>query len=254
MVGLPYAEPAQRPPGRPRSFRRLALRGRCRHIAAVDLLTSAGRRGAWLNSLLVDHAVLRIPWRNWGVVEAGRLYRSNHPLPWQLAQAQRRHGLRAVLNLRGHRQQCGSDALGRARAGELGLVHADAPFESRGAPHRDRILRLAELFATLPEPLLIHCKSGADRTGLVAGIWLLLRGRPVEAALDQLHWRFGHVAASRTGILDAFFHDYAAHAARPGARPFLDWVRDEYDEEGLRQRFRSRAWADRLVDGVLRRE
>src|SRR3712207_7599917 len=35
---------------------------------------------------------------------------------------------------------------GRARAGELGLIHADAPFESRGAPHKDRILRLAGLF------------------------------------------------------------------------------------------------------------
>ena len=102
--------------------------------------------------------------------------------------------------------------------------------------------------------MLIHCKSGADRTGLVAGIWLLLQGRPVAAALDQLHWRFGHVAASRTGILDAFFQDYAAFQARHGPKPFLHWVREDYDEAGLRARFRSRAWADRLVDGVLRRE
>ncbi len=222
--------------------------------AVVDLSSSAGRRGAWLNSLLVDHAVLRIPWRNWGVVEPGRLYRSNHPLPWQLRAARDRYGLRTVLNLRGHRQDCGSDALGRARAGELGLVHADAPFESRGAPHKDRILRLAALFGELPEPLLIHCKSGADRTGLVAGIWLLLRGHPVAAALDQLHWRFGHVAASRTGILDAFFRDYAAFLAAHGPKPFLDWIRDDYSEDALRERFRSQPWADRLVDRVLRRE
>jgi protein tyrosine phosphatase (PTP) superfamily phosphohydrolase (DUF442 family) len=219
-----------------------------------NLSTPAGRRGAWLNSLLVDHAVLRISWRNWGVVEAGRLYRSNHPLPWQLAQAQRRHGLRTVLNLRGHRPICGSDALGRARAETLGLVHADAPFESRGAPQKDRILRLAALFAELPEPILIHCKSGADRTGLVAGIWLLLQGRPVEAAIAQLHWRFGHIAASKTGILDAFFRDYAAFLAARGPKPFLQWLREDYDEAALRTRFRSQAWADRIVDGVLRRE
>jgi protein tyrosine phosphatase (PTP) superfamily phosphohydrolase (DUF442 family) len=219
-----------------------------------DLSSSAGRSRAWLNSLLVDHAVLRLGWRNWGVVEPGRLFRSNHPLPWQLAQAARRHGLRSVINLRGHRQDCGSDALGRARAGELGLIHADAPFESRGAPHKDRILRLAGLFAELPEPLLIHCKSGADRTGLVAGIWLLLQARGVPAALDQLHWRFGHVAASKTGILDAFFQTYAAFVAARGDKPFLDWVREDYDEIALRQAFRSKAWADRLVDGVLRRE
>lgn len=235
--------------------RALASRAGPGHIGAVpDLNSPAGRTRAWLNSLFVDHAALRLSWRNWGVVEAGRLYRSNHPLPWQLAQAQRRHGLRSVVNLRGHRQDCGSDALGRARAGELGLIHADAPFESRGAPHKDRILRLAGLFASMPEPVLIHCKSGADRTGLVAGIWLLLQGRPVEQALDQLHWRFGHVAASRTGILDAFFHAYAAFTAAHGPKPFLDWVREDYDEQALRDQFRSKPWADRLVDGVLRRE
>jgi protein tyrosine/serine phosphatase len=187
------------------------------------------------------------------VVESGRLYRSNHPLPWQLREATRRFGLRSVVNLRGHRQECGSDQLGRAAAAALGLAHVDAPFESRGAPHRDRILRLAELFRSLPEPVLIHCKSGADRTGLAAGIWLLLQGRPPEAALAQLSLRHGHVRQSRTGILDAFFRLYA-EALATGPKPFLDWVRDEYDEAALRRSFQSRAWADRLVDGVLRRE
>lgn len=212
----------------------------------------SGRR-AWLNSLFVDHALLRMSWRNWGVVESGRLYRSNHPLPWQLRDAQRRLGLRTVINLRGERALCGSDRLGRAAAADLGLTHVDAPFESRGAPHKDRILRLAEIFRTVPEPVLIHCKSGADRTGLAAGLWLLLQGRPVEAALAQLTLRHGHIRQGKTGILDAFFERYAA-ATRERPRPFLDWLREEYDEAALRREFRSRPWADRLVDGILRRE
>lgn len=233
----------------------LALQAARGHIGAVpDLSTHAARRSALLDSLIADHAVLRLGWRNWAVVEPGRLYRSNHPLPWQLARAARRHGLRSVINLRADAARSGSDALGEWQAAALGLTHVYAPFESRGAPHRDRILRLAELFRTLPEPVLVHCKSGADRAGLVAGIWLLLQGRPVAEALDQLHWRFGHVSASRTGVLDAFFRDYAAFQAAHGPKPFLDWVREDYDEAGLRQRFRSRPWADRLVDGVLRRE
>jgi protein tyrosine phosphatase (PTP) superfamily phosphohydrolase (DUF442 family) len=213
-----------------------------------------GRR-AWLNSLFIDHAALRLGWRNWDAVEEGRLYRSNHPLPWQLRRAARRFGLRTVINLRGERAGCGSDRLGRAEAAALGLVHVDAPFESRGAPHRDRILRLAEIYRAMEEPALIHCKSGADRTGLAAGIWLLLQGRPPEAALAQLSLRFGHVRQGRTGILDAFFLLYA-EAARRGrpAKPFLDWVRDDYDEAALRRSFRARPWADLVVDRVLRRE
>ena len=60
---------------------------------------------------------------------------------------------------------------------------------------------------------------------------------------------------SRTGILDAFFRLYAM-ACRSGAspKPFLDWLREDYDEAALRQSFTSRPWADRIVDGLLRRE
>ncbi len=204
----------------------------------------------WLNSLLVDHAVFRLAWRNWGVVAPGRLYRSNHPLPWQLRAATRRLGLRTVINLRGERAGCGSDRLGRIAAREAGLVQLDAPFESRGAPHKDRILRLAHLLEAAEEPILIHCKSGADRTGLVAGIWLLLQGAPVAAAMAQLSLRHGHIRQSKTGILDAFFADYAKAAPKP----FLDWLREDYDEAALRAGFASRAWADGLVDKILRRE
>ena len=207
-------------------------------------------RAAWLNSLLVDHAILRAGWRNWGVVERGRLYRSNHPLPWQLREAARRHGIRTVINLRGHRLDCGSDALGRQAAQRLGLVTIDAPLESRGAPHRDRLLRLAGIFADMTEPALLHCKSGADRAGLAAGLWLLVQGRPVEQAIAQLSWRYGHVKQGKTGILDAFFALYA----RAAPKPFLDWLREDYDEAALRAGFRSRPWADALVDKVLRRE
>ena len=204
----------------------------------------------WLNSLLVDHAVFRLAWRNWGVVAPGRLYRSNHPLPWQLRQAARRLGVKTVINLRGERAGCGSDRLGRVAARDAGLVQLDAPFESRGAPHKDRILRLVHLLEKAEEPILIHCKSGADRTGLVAGIWLLLQGRPVEEARAQLSLRHGHIRQSKTGILDAFFAAYAQAAPKP----FLDWLREDYDEAALRAGFASRAWADGLVDKILRRE
>ena len=204
----------------------------------------------WLNALFVDHALFRLVWRNWGVVEAGRLYRSNHPLPWQIRAAVRRHGIRTIINLRGHRQDCGADALSRAEAARLGVTLIDAPFESRGAPHRDRIERLVALLPSLREPILIHCKSGADRTGLIAAVWLLLQGRPPAEAMRQLSLRYGHFAAARTGILDAFVALYA----KAWPKPFLDWLREDYDEAALRQSFTSRPWADRIVDGLLRRE
>jgi protein tyrosine/serine phosphatase len=216
-----------------------------------DLTSARGRAKAWSDSLLVDHAVFRVLWDNWAPVIPGRLYRSNHPTPARLAAIARRHGIRTIVNLRGHRQ-CGSDALSREAAARLGLKHIDAPFESRGAPHKDRILRLAEIYRSIEEPALIHCKSGADRAGLAAGLFLLLDGGSAQEALAQLSWRFGHFRRSRTGILDAFFIRYAVEGE--GRKPFLDWVREDYDEMALRRDFVAGGLASFINDRILIRE
>ncbi|HUX72829.1 MAG TPA: tyrosine-protein phosphatase [Steroidobacteraceae bacterium] len=216
-----------------------------------DLGTARGRAGAWIDSLFVDHGIFRMVWTNWATVIPGRVYRCNHPTPATLAWAKRRFGLRTVVNLRGHRR-CGSDALSREAAARLGLVHIDASFESRGAPHRDRILRFAEIYRTLVEPAVIHCKSGADRAGLGAGLLVLMNGGTAAQALAQLSWRFGHFNRSRTGILDAFFIRYAQDAE--GRLPFLDWVANEYDEAALRRDFVAGGLSSFITDTILRRE
>ncbi len=212
---------------------------------------TVNKAAAWRDSLLVDHAVFRVLWDNLAEVIPGKLYRSNHPTPARLAAAKRRYGLRTLINLRGHRQ-CGSDALSRLASAELGLLHIDMAFESRGAPHRDRILRFAAIYQTLEAPALMHCKSGADRAGLASGLAVLFEGGSSQDALTQLSWRFGHWNRSRTGILDAFFIRYAAEAE--GRMPFLHWVEHEYDEAALRRDFIAGGLASFIVDRVLVRE
>jgi protein tyrosine phosphatase (PTP) superfamily phosphohydrolase (DUF442 family) len=217
-----------------------------------DSLSEGGSRlHAWSDSLFVDHAIFRVVWDNWAEVIPGKLYRANHPTPSRLRAATAGYHLKTLINLRGHRQ-CGSDALSRRAAEKLGLIHIDMAFESRGAPHRDRILRFADIYRTLQTPALMHCKSGADRAGLAAGLAILFEGGTAAQALNQLSWRFGHFKRSRTGILDAFFLHYQAVAE--GRLPFLDWVRDEYDEATLRQRFKASGLSSFIVDQVLRRE
>ncbi len=213
---------------------------------------SAGSRArAWRDSFFADHAFFRLAWDNFAVVVPGKLYRANHPTPGRVARYQRRLGLRTLINLRGPRPN-GSLALSRDAARRLGLDHVDMAFESRGAPHRDRILRFAELYRTMRTPALMHCKSGADRAGLAAGLAILLEGGTAAEALRQLSWRFMHFPHSRTGILDAFFIHYAAVAE--GRLPFLAWVTEEYDENMLRSTFRADRLQSFLTDRVLARE
>ncbi|WP_291298970.1 beta-lactamase hydrolase domain-containing protein [Elioraea sp.] len=220
--------------------------------ARFDLATGQGRMRAWGNALFIDHGALRIFWRNRDWVIPGVLARSNQPLPWQIG-TEARAGIRTIINLRGHRPACGSDVLAREAAARAGITMVDAPFESRGAPHRDRLLRLAGLLETVAYPALIHCKSGADRAGLIAAVILLLRGGTVAEARPHLSLRYGHVAAGKTGILDLFLDRYEA-AQRETGIGFLDWVRNVYDEAALRRDFRAGKLGSFVTERLLRRE
>ncbi len=216
-----------------------------------SISTPADRRAAWIDSLFIDHAIFRTVWDNFLPVIPGKLYRCNHPTPGRLARLAEKLHLRTLVNLRGHRS-CGSDALSREAARRLGLDHVDMAFESRGAPHRDRILRFHDIYTTMKTPALMHCKSGADRAGLAAGLAILFEGGTSAQALRQLSWRYGHFRRSPTGVLDAFFIHYAAVAE--GRQKFLDWVRDDYDEAALGRTFRAHGLSSFLTDRVLRRE
>jgi len=216
-----------------------------------DVATVGGRVLAWIDALFIDHAVFRLVWTNFAVVAPGRLYRCNHPTPRRLARLMRRYGLRTLINLRG-KTTSGADALSRDAAARLGLDFVDMALESRGAPQRDRILRLHDIYRDMRAPALLHCKSGADRAGLAAGVFVLFEGGTARDALRQLTWRYGHIRQARTGILDAFFLHYQREGE--GRKPFLDWVREEYDEAALRRNFHANGLASFINDWVLAHE
>ena len=211
----------------------------------------AGRRRAWLDSMLVDHGVLRLAWSNEGTVLPGRLYRCNHPTPGRLSAMVRRWGIRSVVNLRGATGN-GSDALSRERAGQLGLAFIDVPLSSGRPPPRERLLALVVALQGLREPAVVHCKSGADRAGFAAAVFLLLQGAPVAVAIRQLSLRWGHLARSRAGVLDAVLQTYAREAQ--GRVGFADWVREGYDPAAIAAGFTAAGLAGLLQDRILRRE
>ncbi len=215
------------------------------------LSTPGGRRSAWLDALFADHAVFRLIWDNWAVVRPGVLYRCNHPTPGRLAAMTRRHGLKTLISLRGAQARNGSDVLTREAAARLGLNLIDMPLRGRRAPARSDIEKLAEVYRTMQVPALIHCKSGADRTGLAAGVFILLDGGSVQEASRHLSLRFGHLKRFRAGVLDAFLLRFMTEAE--GRTPFLDWVRQEYDEAALRRDFQAHGFAGLVNGGILRR-
>jgi protein tyrosine/serine phosphatase len=211
----------------------------------------AGRARAWVNMLLVDHGVFRLAYLNKHRVSE-HLWRSAQPAPHQLARL-KAEGVRTVVNLRGGREH-GSWQLQKDACDRLGLTLVDFVVRSRGAPDRDTILKAKAFFDALEYPAVLHCKSGADRAGFVAALYLVVHeGRPVAEALRQLSLRFGHFRFAKTGILDAFFERYRIEGEAKGT-PFLTWVETVYDPVALEREFRPSFWSDMVVDRIMRRE
>ena len=210
------------------------------------------RAMAWANMLLVDHGVFRMAYLNRHRVGAGALWRSAQPGPHQLARFQR-EGVRTIITLRGGREH-GSWPLEREACERHGLTLVEFVLRSREAPSRETILAAKAFFAGVAYPAVMHCKSGADRAGLGAALYLILNeGRPVREAARQLSPRYGHFRFAKTGILDAFFDLYLTEG-EPKGLDFLTWVETVYDPERLKRDFKPGFWSDVFVDRLIRRE
>lgn len=213
---------------------------------------------AWANMLVVDHGVFRLVYLNRHRVGSGRLWRSAQPAPHQIDRMAR-EGLRSIVCLRGE-PEYGSWPLEVERCRDLGLDVRCITLRSRAAPERETILELKRLFETIDYPALIHCKSGADRAGLAAALYLIFQeGVPPREAMRQLSLRYGHVRQAKTGILGRVFSAYLDETTRnPGScengTSFEEWVRAHYDPARLEASTTRRPWFDGFVDRVLRRE
>jgi protein tyrosine/serine phosphatase len=206
---------------------------------------------AWSNMVLADHGVFRLIYLNQHKVTP-KFWRAAQPAPHQI-RAAAEAGIRTIVNLRGGREH-GSWTLEKEIADELGLDIVDFVVRSRGAPEKEILLGARAFFDSLRYPVLIHCKSGADRAGFTAALFLLLHeNRPLEEAMAQLAMRYGHFRFSKTGILDRFFELYRDQGRDKGL-DFETWVRDVYDPEALERDFRAGFWSDLVVDRLLNRE
>lgn len=216
-----------------------------------ESLSAAARRAAWWNLMLVDHGFLRALFLNKRWVDDD-LWRAAQPSPTHLRKA-KKDGFRTILNLRGPRDD-GPYTLEREACAELGLTLVDFPIRSRSALDRPTLLAALDLWDTLDYPVFMHCKSGADRTGFMATLYLWQhRGVPLRQAMDQLSLRYGHVRQAKTGVIDFFYEQYLKAEAETGIG-FREWIETVYDRDRLNAAFKENWAAKILVDRILRRE
>lgn len=195
--------------------------------------TPEGARKSTFYMRWLDHEALRIFWSNRYQV-APDVWRGNHPTPkgWRHLQ---KMGIKSVLNLRAESAKPFYQIEKRTCAA-LGFTLVSVPLAARKAPETDRLLRLLEAFRTIERPFFMHCKSGADRTGLASAIYLLvIEGATVAQARRMFSRRFVHLKSTKTGVLDAFLDAYEEDGG-----DFEDWLRNRYDSAALQARFDAR--------------
>lgn len=169
---------------------------------------------------------------NLGVVDEGRVYRSAQPLG-DLPASIRSLGLASVVNLRGGDEADPWYVAEVEATRRAGVDFYDLPMSAVRRPTRRELLVLLDLLSRCKYPLLIHCKSGSDRTGLLAGLYLMahkgIGPDRAEAAFSLAH---GHVPLLGPERLHEPFDEYAAWLASTGRSHtsdlLLDWASRHY--------------------------
>lgn len=221
-------------------------------MKTFDLTTRPGRFWACLDFLWNDHAYLRLGFQNAFWISR-EMVRSNQPWPYQLKRW-KREGIKTVVNLRG-----GFDAsffaLEKDACERYGLNLVNFTVTSRDVPSKAAVLAARDLFQTIEYPAVMHCKSGADRAGIMSVLYAHFRlGQPIREAMGQLSWRYMHVRQGLTGVLDYIFQLYLAEG-EPQGLSFVDWTQSPgYDPKKIKADFRAGRLGSLLTEKLLRRE
>ncbi len=220
--------------------------------------TPAGRKRAWRALMLGDHGFLRKIYNNTHEVAKGKLWRTYQPSPQDLKRWKDR-GIKTVVNLRGDRPS-GFLFLEEDACEKLGIDFVSFRAFSRDAPSKEILHGAQKLFNDITYPAIMHCKSGADRAGLMSVLYLFYNeGVPLDEAMEQLSFRYGHVKQGKTGVIDYAFQQYFDYAkankkSLSSVTDFFEWVDHHYDPKATKESFLGSWWGNFLTEKVLRRE
>ena len=181
---------------------------------------------------LRDHGFIRTVWTNFHKLD-DQVWRHNQPSPGRIAQLADM-GAKSFLSLRG------PDApvvqIEEATCNALNLAFRGLPLRALALPEREVLQDLLKAMREMPKPMVIHCKSGSDRTGLASVLYRhVILGQPLDEAREELALRYIHNRRGGAGVVHRFLDAYeTAHNDR--GIQFEDWIANEYDRKALKGR------------------
>lgn len=166
---------------------------------------------------------------NFHAVVEGRFYRSGQMSGPELTRCIEDHKIKTVVNLRGE----GPDAPWYqdevATCNSLGITHLNVRLSAKQLPPPEEARKLIEILQTAQQPILVHCRNGADRAGLASAAFLIVhQGIDAKSAVEQqLNLYFGHMPVGPSQAMDRFFTLYSNSTDNSGEQ-FTTWVQNDY--------------------------
>lgn len=171
---------------------------RWQRLAWIGLLVFMG-----LAAFAYRYSTFRIT-KNFYAVEEGKFYRSAQLTPVELDEAIQKYGIKTVISVRGapeHAAWYGPEVqvIEKNQARFEGIWWTAEHF-----PPKEEFLKFENILATGEYPMLIHCRTGADRTGLGAAIYEIEKmGTPRDLAIQrQLSFKNWHVQAFKPAMIE----------------------------------------------------
>lgn len=185
--------------------------------------------------LIIAFIILRFTALSFQPVIPGQVYRDKQPSPANLTYLVHKYHIKSVVNLRGLNKQYPWYRAEVATAKRLKIHYYNNKFSSWKKPSRQQLLKLIKTIQTAPRPILFHCLSGVDRSGLASSITLILKNQPLAKALIHSSWHYGVIRPS--SLVFKVFPPYQQwllkHNYKSQANRFIYWVTHDYNTRGI---------------------
>lgn len=173
------------------------------------------------------HIASNYLFHNFHAVIPGKIYRSAQLSPTALNHYVRKYQIKTIINLRG--KNLGD----RWYLDEMSFVaqhevrHFDVKLSAYQLPTDKQLARIVYLLQHAPKPILIHCRSGVDRSGLAASISVILANDPsLGDVKHQISWWYNVIHPTTVGyqVITNYLHWLQVRHLSYSKSSFLKWL------------------------------
>ena len=190
-----------------------------------------------INLFIIDHGWIRaIINNNFFIINEG-VYRSGQPSPKLLEHYIVKHKIKNIINLR-YSDTSDQDIylMQKNICYKLNTNMINIPISARRLPEKDKLKLILDIIKQIQKPFLVHCKTGADRTGFFMALYIFYTTNDIELAKKQLSLKYLHVRYSSTGILDYFFD--LLKKLELNNTNLEDWIDKKYDPQLITSKYK----------------